>query len=210
MNRSYQIYLQNRSSMFLKKVLALSGIFISLVILVYFVNRHFAHKNKIADDQRKKIEISSSKSAALGANKIALEKAFLDLNPGRKINKDNGRQYIIESLTKTASSLGVSNFVIENITQKNQTIERMYKDFSQNSNVELFEIELTFNSILNSQLMDFIQTLNKNINGVIVVHKIETKKIIEVVDSNVLESINTGQKISMLGNKLVLHWFFIK
>ena len=210
MNRSYQIYLQNRSSMFLKKVLALSGIFISLVILVYFVNRHFAHKNKIADDQRKKIEISSSKSAALGANKIALEKAFLDLNPGRKVNKDNGRQYIIESLTKTASSLGVSNFVIENITQKNQTIERMYKDFSQNSNVELFEIELTFNSILNSQLMDFIQTLNKNINGVIVVHKIETKKIIEVVDSNVLESINTGQKISMLGNKLVLHWFFIK
>ena len=210
MNRSYQIYLQNRSSIFLKKVLAISGIFISLVILAYFINRHFAQKNKTAEEQRKKIEISSSKSAALGANKIALEKAFLDLNPARKVNKDNGRQYIIESLTKTASSLGVSNFVIENITQKNQTIEHMYKDFSQNSNVELFEIELTFNSILNSQLMDFIQTLNKNINGVIVVHKIETKKIIEVVDSNVLESINTGQKISMLGNKLVLHWFFIK
>lgn len=210
MNRSYQVYLQNQSAVFTKRVITSSVVFLILLTVLYFVGKHFAQNNMKAEEQRRKIEMSSSKSTSLSANKAALVKAFDELSPVRRENSKHGRQYIIEFLTKAAANAGVSNFVIENISQKDSIIGVVYSDLQKISGITLYEVELTFNSILNAQMLSFIADINANTNGVAVLVQNETRRVIEDIDQDMIENINMGQKISMLGNRMVLHWFFIK
>jgi hypothetical protein len=210
MNRSYQVYLQNQSGVFTKRVVTSSVVFLILLTALYFIGKHFAQSNIKAEEQRQKIEMSSSKSTSLSANKAALVKAFDELSSVRRENSKHGRQYIIEFLTKAAANAGLSNFVIENISQKDSLIGVIYNDVQKISGITLFEVEITFNSILSSQMMSFAADINTNINGVAVLVQNETRRVIDDIDQEMIESINMGQKISMLGNRMVLHWFFIK
>ncbi len=210
MNRSYQVYLRNQSSVFLKKVMIVSLTFLSLIIVAYIFKNHFTKKNTNAEEQRKKIEISSSKSHAINANKALIYESFEALSQARKDNAESGRQYMIESLTNIAQNSKLSNFVIENISEKNSIVSVMYKDLDTIAHPMMFEIEITFNSLFQRQTEEFIKSINTEINGQIIIQKLETRRVIKEIDNGVIEALNSGQNIAMVNNHLVLHWFFIK
>jgi preprotein translocase subunit SecG len=210
MNRSYQVYLRNQSAIFLKKITVISAIFLFLVIISLFLKNHFAKKNSLSEEQRRKIQISSSRSSAINANKVLIMKAFDELNQHRKDNTENGRQYMIESLTRFAEQSKLSNFVIDSISEKNSILPIVYKDINTIAHSNLFEIEITFNSNFQKQTEEFIRNLNMEINGQVLIQKIEIKRVVKEIDNNVINALNAGQNVSMVNTHLVLHWFFIK
>lgn len=209
MNRAYQVYLYNKSSFFMRRVVLFVFIILFITGSIFLVDKYFMKKNNHFEEQRSKIEVSSRRSATLSVNKNGLEKAFSELPTIKKENKELGRQYIVESLTKIGSVVGFSNFLVESIVEKTNAVSTIYPNLTDYQ-PSIFEVTITYNAILNQQTMLFLEELNKTINGSIVLVDVETKKVILNVDNDVLSSINKGQKISMLGHKIVLHWIFIK
>ncbi|MFT4967494.1 MAG: hypothetical protein ACI9CD_000501 [Candidatus Deianiraeaceae bacterium] len=209
MNRSYQVYLQNKYASFIKKVIVFSTIFLLLVVTLHFVEKYFANKNRNAEEDIRKVERSSSKNSSLNANRDAVSRAYLKLTALRRENKSHGRQYIIEYLTKISAKYNLSNFVIESISQKESIVNTMYADL-KTMNAVLYEVDITFNSIVTKQMESFINDVRKNINGAVVLQQVHSRRIMQDIDADLLESINNGQRVSMLGNRLILHWFFIK
>ena len=210
MNRSYQVHLSNQSEFFLKKIAIISAIFLLLMIIALFLKNHFVKNNMQSDVQMKKIQISSSKSSAINANKALVVESFEILSQQKKDNTENGRQYIIESLTHFADQANLSNFAIDNISEKNSIIHIAYKDLETITNTQLFEIEVTFNSSLQKQTQEFLQNLNLDVNGQVIVQKLDAKRTVKEIDNDVINALNSGQNISMVDTHLVLHWFFIK
>jgi hypothetical protein len=210
MNRSYQIHLRNQSASFLKKVAIISLIFLILIALALFLKNHFVKKNERSEIQMKQVQISSSKSSAINANKGLVMEAFDALSPHKKDNTENGRQYMIESLTQFAEQARLTNFVIDNISEKNSIASIMYNDLQTIAPTNLFEIEVTFNSIFQRQTEEFLKTLNSEVNGQVIIHKIETTRVVKTIDNSVINALNSGQNVSMINTHLVLHWFFIK
>lgn len=210
MNRSYQFYLKTQSVKFFKKIAIFLAIILALLTVIYFVGEYFNQNNKKAQEQLSKIELSSSKSASLGASKEAVSRAFKDLSPNRRTNQQIGRQYVIEFLTKEAEVAGLSNFVIESITEKDEIISSNYNELTQIPKIHLLEIVLTFNSVIHRQMYEFFNTVATTSNGVPIWQDVQTKKLIQNIDTETLEAINNGQKIAVLGHRVVVHWFFIR
>ncbi len=210
MNRSYQVHLSNQSEVFLKKIAVISAVFLTLMLIALFVKNHFVKKNTQSDAQMKRIQMSSSKSSALNANKSLVAKSFEALSQPKKDNTENGRQYIIESLTHFADQANLSNFSIDNISEKNSIMHIAYKDLETIADTQLFEIEITFNSNLQKQTQEFVQNLNLDVNGQVIVQKLDAKRVVKEIDNDVINALNSGQSIPMVDTHLVLHWFFIK
>ncbi len=210
MNRSYQVHLSNKSAAFLKKIAIISAIFLLLIVVAFFFKNHFVNKNKKSEIEIKKIQISSSKSSAINANKALVMQSFEALSQPKKDNTENGRQYMIESLTRFAEQANLSNFVIDNIAEKNSIVQIAYKDLETTAHPHLFEIEVTFNSNFQRQTQEFLQSLNLEVNGQVVIQKIEIKRVVKEIDNGVINALNSGQNVSMINTHLVLHWFFIK
>lgn len=210
MNRAYQVHLRNQSAAFLKKITIISATFLVLIIIALFLKNHFVKKNKQSEEQIKKIQISSSKSSAINTNKALVVEAFEVLSQQKKDNTENGRQYMIESLTRFADQANLSNFVIDNIAEKSSIVQISYKDLETTAHTQLFEIEVTFNSNFQRQTQEFLQSLNLEVNGQVIIQKIEAKRVVKEIDNGVINALNSGQNVSMVNTHLVLHWFFIK
>lgn len=210
MNRAYQFYLHGQFVKFCKKIAVFLVIILIFLAIVHLIGQHFNGSNKKAQEQLSKIEMSSYRSANLGANKDATNNAFNNLSVVRRTNKETGRQYVIEFLTKEVEKTGLSNFVIENVSDKSEAISKYYNDLTQMPNIHLVEVVVTFNSILHHQLEDFLQTIASSVNGAVVWQDIQTKKVVQSVTPDTLEAINEGKKVAMLGHRVVIHWFFIK
>ncbi len=210
MNRSYQIHLRNQSASFLKKIAIISVVFLILMALALFLKNHFVQKNVQSEMKMKQVQMSSSKSSAINANKALVMESFEALSQHKKDNTENGRQYMIETLTQFAEQAQLANFVIDNVSEKNSILSVMYKDLQTITPLNLFEIEVTFNSNFQRQTEAFIQSLNLEANGQIIIQKIETKRVVKEIDNSVINALNSGQNVAMVNTHLVLHWFFIK
>lgn len=210
MNRSYQVYLRNQSSIFLKKIMVISIIFLTLMIIAYIFQHHFTSKNIKDEEQRQRIALSYSKSNAINASKGLVSESFTQLNQARKDNTENGRQYMIETLTRIAENSQLSNFVIDKISEKNSTVPIMYKDLDTIAHPSLYEIEINFNTVFQRQFIEFLNSINSEINGQIIIHKLETIRTIKEIDNDTITQLNSGENISMIRTHLVLHWFFLK
>ena len=180
------------------------------MVVALFFKKHFVNKNMQSEEQMKKIQISSSKSSAINVNKTLVLEAFEALPQQKKDNAENGRQYMIESLTRFAEQSNISNFVIDNISEKNSILQIAYKDLETAAHTQLFEIEVTFNSNFQRQTQEFLQNLNLEVNGQVIIQKIEAKRVVKEIDNSVINALNSGQNVSMVNTHLVLHWFFIK
>lgn len=210
MSKSHQIFLQSQIIKFSRKIIVFLLIILVLLSIVYFVGEKINDRNKKIQEQMKKIEMSSSKTSSINANREAIKTAFAKLSAIKRANKEHGRQYIIELLTKQASNAGVSNFIIENITEKTTIIPSEYDDLATNKKIKMFETVITFNNILNLQYENLMQSLQKEANGAIVLKQIEVKRVLENIDVETIDEINKGNKISILSTRIVIHWFFIK
>lgn len=211
MNRAYQFYLHAKFLRFLKKIIVIIVIVLFLLTLVYLIGEYFNKNNKKTQEQISKIEMSSSKNASLIATKEMVNKAFKNLPPIKYENSQQiGRQYIIEILTKEADAASLSNFVIESIVDKDEIIALNYSDVSNIPRIHVMEIIVTFNSVLHRQMYEFLNSVSTISSGVPVWQNVESRKIVQNVDGDTLESINNGQKIAILGHRITIHWFFIR
>jgi hypothetical protein len=135
------------------------AIVLLLLVVVYFIGEKINKRNKEIQAQMSKIEMSSSKTSAINANREAVKSAFAKLSQTKQANKEKGRQYIIELFTKEASNAGVSNFVIENISEKTAVIPKQYDDLAKNTKIQMFEVIVTFNSVLYAQYEDLFKAV---------------------------------------------------
>lgn len=210
MNRTYKIYLQQKILSHSKKVILLAIPIIVLIVALYYIK--YSYDQKEAIEQRKKdmLLVTSSKTFSVSSSRESVEKSFETLSTIRKENKKFDRQYVIETLTFYANGANLMNFVIDSVAEKPHIIQNSYKSLSNISNLIVYETQISFSSLTSKDFYAFIDNLNRNINGIAVIHKIEIKRNFENIDNTILQKINSGATIPLLGNKIIIHWFFVK
>ena len=210
MNRTYKLYLQQKILSYSKKVILLYIPLLLTIFILYYIKSSYDEKQAGEQKQREVLMITSSKTVAVSASRENVEKTFETLSTVRKENKQFDRQYVIETLTFYAQSSNLLNFVIDSVAEKPQLIESSYKSLSKIANIVVFEAQISFDTIMSKEMSEFLDNLNRNINGIAVIQKLEIKRNIQEIDQSILHALNTGQKVPLLGNKIVIHWFFVK
>lgn len=210
MNRTYKLYLQQKILSYSRKVIILYIPLLVVIASLYYVKHSFDVKQAQEQKQHDMLLVTSSKTTALSINRDNVQKTFETLSAIRKENKQFDRQYIIETLTFYANGSGLINFAIDNVSEKPQLVENSYKSLAKISNLVVYEAQISFDTITSRDLTGFVDSMNRNINGIALIQSLEIKRNVEKIDQNVLYSLNTGQKVPLLGNKIVIHWFFVK
>lgn len=210
MNRMYKLYLQQMIIAHSKRVVLLYAVLLLVIFGSYFIKNSYDKQQFKLLKEREALKITSSKATSVSVNRDTVGSSFLALSKVRQENKESDRQYVIETLTFYAQSAGLMNFIIDNIAEKTQTISTSYKSLSSISNLIVFEAEMSFGTVLSKDLYQFIDNMNRNINGIVVVQRLETKRSVDVIDEDILRALNIGQNLPLLGHKMVVHWFFVK
>lgn len=210
MNRMYKLYLQQKIIAYSKKVVLLYIALLIVIFGLYLIKYSYDARQYQTSKEREMLSITSSKTTSVSANRDTIEHSFLALSQVRQDNKQYDRQYVIETLTFYAQSAGLMNFVIDNVAEKPQLASTSYNSLSSILNLIVFEAQISFDTVLSKDLYQFLDNMNRNINGIVVVQGIATKRNGQNIDEDVLRSLNMGQNLPLLGHKMTIHWFFVK
>ena len=210
MNRTYKLYLNQKILSYSRRVIVLYVPLIVTICALYYTKNSYDQKQTVEQKKQDTLLVTSSKTASVYASRENIERAFESLSTIRKENAQIDRQYIIETLTFYANSSNLLNFVIDNVSQKPQLVANSYKSLASIANLMVFEAQFSFDTITSKDLTTFLDNLNRNINGVAVIHKVEIKRNIENITPEIIYKLNTGEKVPLLGNKVIIHWFFVK
>ena len=210
MNRTYKLYLNQKILSYSRRVIVLYAPLIVTIFALYYTKHSYDQKQAVEQKKHDTLLVTSSKTASVHASRENIERSFESLSTIRKENAQIDRQYIIETLTFYANSSNLLNFVIDNVSQKPQLVANSYKSLASISNLMTFEAQFAFDTMTSKDLTTFLDNINRNINGVAVINKVEIKRNIENITPEIIHKINTGEKVPLLGNKVIIHWFFVK